>query len=148
VTSPSDIFPAARIEAESGSRGGADPAPPAVADGAALNILVVEDNIDSQVMVCELVGMLGHRVRGVDDGEQALDAMRAEDFDVLFTDVSLPGMSGIALARLALRDKPGMRVIFSTGYGKEALERLDFPARILRKPYDLQELKAALDQRA
>ena len=110
-----------------------------------LKILVVEDNLDSQLMVCELVGMLGHTVSGVSDGEQAWELMQRQDFDILFTDVSLPGMSGIALARMVLAEKPATRIIFSTGYGKEALDALGFPACILRKPYDLMELKAALD---
>ncbi|MEC5161436.1 MULTISPECIES: hybrid sensor histidine kinase/response regulator [unclassified Janthinobacterium] len=110
-----------------------------------LKILVVEDNLDSQQMVCELVGMLGHTVSGVSDGERAWELVREHDFDILFSDVSLPGMSGIELARLVLRDKPGIRVIFSTGYGKETLEGIGFEARILRKPYDLMELKAALE---
>ena len=111
-----------------------------------MKILVVEDNLDSQLMVCELVGMLGHTVSGVSDGEAAWELLNEQDFDILFTDVSLPGMSGIALARMVLRDKPGMRIIFSTGYGKESMDELGFSASVLRKPYDLTELQAALDQ--
>jgi PAS domain S-box-containing protein len=113
-----------------------------------LRVLVVEDNADSLQMVCELVGMLGHTVSGVSDGEQAWELMRNQEFDVLFTDVSLPGMSGIELARLvaASAGSRPVRIIFSTGYGKEALEHLDFPAACLRKPYDLADLQAALDE--
>ena len=111
-----------------------------------MKILVVEDNLDSQLMVCELVGMLGHTVSGVSDGEAAWELLNEQDFDILFTDVSLPGMSGIALARMVLRDKPGMRIIFSTGYGKESMDELGFSASVLRKPYDLLELQAALEQ--
>ncbi len=111
-----------------------------------LKILVVEDNLDSQLMVCELVGMLGHTVSGVSDGESAWKLLNEQDFDILFTDVSLPGMSGIALARMVLRDKPNTRIIFSTGYGKESMDELGFSASVLRKPYDLAELQAALDQ--
>lgn len=110
-----------------------------------LRILVVEDNLDSQQMVCELIGMLGHTVSGVGDGEGAWELLQAQRFDVLFTDISLPGMSGIDLARRMLAKGGGTRIIFSTGYGKEALDRLEFPASVLRKPYDLMELKAALD---
>jgi PAS domain S-box-containing protein len=110
-----------------------------------LRILVVEDNLDSQQMVCELVGMLGHTVHGVSDGESAWDLLGKQEFDILFTDVSLPGMSGITLAKKVILDKPMTRIVFSTGYGKEALDELGFNARILRKPYDLMELKAALD---
>ncbi|QGZ43012.1 PAS domain-containing protein [Pseudoduganella flava] len=118
--------------------------PPPIAQHASLRVLVVEDNQDSLQMVCELVGMLGHTVSGIGDGEQAWQLMRAQEFDVLFTDVSLPGMSGIELARRVLAEK-SVRVIFSTGYGKEALEHLEFAATCLRKPYDLDDLQAALD---
>ena len=119
---------------------------PAEASPTSLRILVVEDNLDSQLMVCELVGMLGHTVSGVSDGEAAWQLLNEQEFDILFTDVSLPGMSGIALARMVLRDKPAMRIIFSTGYGKESMDELGFTASVLRKPYDLMELQAALDQ--
>ncbi len=112
---------------------------------ASLRVLVVEDNEDSLQMVCELVGMLGHTVSGVPDGEQAWQLTHSQEFDVLFTDVSLPGMSGIELARQVAATRPAMRIIFSTGYGKEALDHLEFAAACLRKPYDLLELQAALD---
>ncbi|WP_338765502.1 PAS domain S-box protein [Massilia sp. METH4] len=112
---------------------------------ASLRVLVVEDNQDSLQMVCELVGMLGHTVSGVSDGEQAWQLMQEQDFDVLFTDVSLPGMSGIELARKVASSMP-VRIIFSTGYGKEALDHLEFEAACLRKPYDLMDLQAALDK--
>jgi PAS domain S-box-containing protein len=127
---------------------GAAAAMPAFAPGSAaraLRILVVEDNLDSQQMVCELIGMLGHHVSGVCDGEQAWALLEAERFDILFTDISLPGMSGIDLARRMLAAGQPTRIIFSTGYGKEALSQLEFPAGVLRKPYDLAELQAALD---
>ncbi|WP_295994107.1 PAS domain S-box protein [Rugamonas sp.] len=121
-------------------------AAPLAAPGTSLRILVVEDNLDSQQMVCELVGMLGHTVSGVADGETAWRLMAEQSFDILFTDVSLPGMSGITLARQVARAMPDTRIVFSTGYGKEALDQLEFKASFLRKPYDLLELKAALDQ--
>jgi PAS domain S-box-containing protein len=116
--------------------------------GASMRILVVEDNPDSQQMVCELIGMLGHTVTGVGDGEAALALLAQQEFDILFTDVSLPGISGIELARKALALGKPLRVIFSTGYGKEALNQLGFHVNTLRKPYDLAELKAALDHSA
>ncbi|CAN7177926.1 response regulator [Pseudoduganella sp. LjRoot289] len=118
---------------------------PGIARNSSLRILVVEDNLDSQQMVCELIGMLGHTVSGVCDGEQAWALLQAQRFDILFTDISLPGMSGIELARRMLAGGSQARIIFSTGYDKEALERLEFHASVLRKPYDLMELKAALD---
>jgi len=120
------------------------PPQPPIAD-TSLRVLVVEDNADSQAMVCELIGMLGHTVNGVCNGEQAWDLLQAHDVDILFTDISLPGMSGIELARRVRESGKPVRIIFSTGYGKDALEQTGLQARLLRKPYDLMDLKAALE---
>ena len=120
------------------------PPQPQIADRS-LRVLVVEDNIDSQAMVCELIGMLGHTVNGVCNGEEAWHLLQAQDVDVLFTDISLPGMSGIDLARRVRESGRAARIIFSTGYGKDAIEQAGLQATVLRKPYDLMDLKAALD---
>jgi CheY-like chemotaxis protein len=120
------------------------PPQPPIADKS-LRVLVVEDNADSQAMVCELIGMLGHTVNGVCNGEEAWDMLQAHDIDVLFTDISLPGISGIDLARRVLESGKQMRIIFSTGYGKDALDQSGLHATVLRKPYDLMDLKAALE---
>ena len=120
-----------------------EPPPDRVATG--LRILVVEDNLDALEMVCELVGMLGHTVSGVPNAERAWELLSEQDFDILFTDVNLPGLSGIDLVQRVIRDRPATRIIFSTGHGREALGQIGFKSRYLRKPYDLTELKAALD---
>lgn len=120
------------------------PPQPPIADKS-LRVLVVEDNGDSLAMVCELIGMLGHTVNGVCSGEDAWDMLQAHDVDILFTDISLPGISGIDLARRVRESGKAARIIFSTGYGKDALDHTGLQATVLRKPYDLMELKAALD---
>jgi CheY-like chemotaxis protein len=111
---------------------------------ASLRILVVEDNPDSQQMVCELIGMMGYAPSCAADGEQALQLILTQPFDILLTDVGLPGMSGIALARAALGHQPALWIVFCTGYDKEALGASGIAAGVLRKPYDLDELRAAL----
>ncbi|MFT2543440.1 response regulator, partial [Escherichia coli] len=60
---------------------------------------------------------LGHQARGVISAEDAQQALGEQSFDVLFTDVNLPGMSGVDLARSALERFPEMAVIFASGYG-------------------------------
>jgi CheY-like chemotaxis protein len=109
-----------------------------------LRILVVEDNKDAQKMVCELLMMLGHRVQGVSDAEAALEALAAARFDVLFTDVNLPGMSGVELARKAASEMPGLKIIFSSGYGAIASHDFGFRAASLPKPYSLEKLQQVL----
>lgn len=109
-----------------------------------LRILVVEDDMDSQVAVCELMGMLGHKVKGVGSAEAALDLLETNNFDVLFTDVSLPGMAGTELAKKALTDQPLLKVIIASGYGLSLGNVRDIPATILPKPFDLSRLRQAL----
>jgi len=110
-----------------------------------LRILVVEDNVDSQYLVCEMLRAFGHHADGVGHPDDALSHLAASRYDVLFTDVSLPGMSGVELARKALGDAPAMQVIFASGYGDTLLRHVEFPYLSLQKPYELDQLQAALD---
>jgi CheY-like chemotaxis protein len=112
--------------------------------GAALRILVVEDNLDSQYLVCEMLKAFGHEAEGVAHPTDALALLAAHRYDVLFSDVSLPGMSGVELARKAVGDQPGLKVIFASGYGDTLLRHLDFPYLSLQKPYELDQLQQAL----
>lgn len=110
-----------------------------------LRILVVEDNVDSQYLVCEMLRAFGHHADGVGHPDDALSLLAASRYDVLFTDVSLPGMSGVELARKAIGDAPAMQVIFASGYGDSLLRHVEFPYLSLQKPYELDQLQAALD---
>lgn len=124
----------------------AQPAPAEVADAnGPLRILVVEDNLDSQYLVCEMLRAFGHEADGVGHPDDALARLAANRYDVLFTDVSLPGMSGVDLARRAVADTPAMQVIFASGYGDTLLRHVEFPYLSLQKPYELDQLQQALD---
>ncbi|SDD10271.1 PAS fold-containing protein [Massilia sp. PDC64] len=118
---------------------------PAEATGP-LRILVVEDNVDSQYLVCEMLRAFGHEADGVGHPNDALARLAAGQYDVLFTDVSLPGMSGVDLARQAVTQAPSMRVIFASGYGDTLLRHVEFPYLSLQKPYELDQLQQALDK--
>jgi CheY-like chemotaxis protein len=122
-------------------------APPAARS---LRMLVVEDNLDAQYLVCEMLRAIGHEVDAVAAAEDALrkleGAQSAAPFDVLFTDVSLPGMSGVELARQAVARWPGLQVIFASGYSGTLTQQLDFAAEAIQKPYDIEQLQAILDR--
>jgi CheY-like chemotaxis protein len=115
-----------------------------------LRILVVEDNVDSQYLVCEMLRAFGHEADGVGHPNDALDLLAKNIYDVLFTDVSLPGMSGVELARKVVAEPragvPAPRVIFASGYGDTLLRHVEFPYLSLQKPYELDQLQAALDK--
>ncbi|MBZ2207431.1 response regulator [Massilia sp. R798] len=121
--------------------------PEAAAPGApgGLRVLVVEDNLDSQYLVCEMLKAFGHHADGVGDAEAALGMLGAAGYDVLFSDVSLPGMSGVELARQGLVMQPSMQVIFASGYGDSLLRHLPFPFMSLQKPYEMEQLQGTLD---
>ncbi|MDB5758797.1 MAG: hypothetical protein JWM30_2086, partial [Burkholderia sp.] len=119
-------------------------AQPMPSDDDLLRILVVEDNEDSRILVCELLNTLGHTVTGVGSAEEALDALKQDGYDTLFTDVSLPGMSGVELARKAAAMAPGIAIVFASGYGASISAHLDIPSRSLAKPYDIHQLRAVL----
>jgi len=116
------------------------------ADLGTLNVLVVEDNLDSQYLVCEMLKAFGYEADGVAHPDDALARLAAGRYHVLFTDVSLPGMSGVELAREAMRLYPHLKVIFASGYGDMLLKHLDFPYQSLQKPYELDQLQNALNQ--
>jgi len=117
---------------------------PPVCASAGLRVLVVEDNLDSQYLVCEMLKAFGHEADGVGHAEGALEKLAGASYDVLFSDVSLPGISGVELARQALRSAPAMHVIFASGYGEALLRHVEFPYQSLQKPYEIEQLQAAL----
>ena len=121
-------------------------APAAAPIDRALRLLVVEDNADARYLVCETLRALGHEVESAASGEEALPQLEKQSFDILFTDVSLPGMSGVDLARRALQQTPGLELLFASGYGDELTRHLEFPAKSLQKPYDIEQLQSVLDE--
>ena len=125
----------------------AEAAPPAASERV-LRLLVVEDNADARYLVCETLRALGHEVEAAASGEDALPLLDQQSFDILFTDVSLPGMSGVDLARRAKRELPGLHLLFASGYGDELTRHLEFPARSLQKPYDIEQLQRVLAELA
>jgi PAS domain S-box-containing protein len=108
-------------------------------------VLVVEDNPDTLDTTCALVDLFGHAVRGVLSAEDALPLLAPGAFDVLVTDLRLPGMGGLALARAARAALPDLRVIFASGAaGLGEAEMAQLQARFLSKPFDAEALRQLL----
>ena len=132
-------------------------APPQTMAGpaGAEQILVVEDDDLVRAHVTGLLTSLGYRVTAVEDGQKGLDALKQGDFDLLFTDVVMPGgMGGRQLADAAKILKPDLPVLFTSGYTENAIVhhgKLDPGVNLLQKPYRRQDLaekvRGALDER-
>lgn len=108
-----------------------------------LRTLFVEDNQELREQITDLFEEEGLSVVSCASAEEALQLYAAGGFDLVVTDVSLPRMSGVDLARAILRSVPHAWVVFASGYamGNE-LSSFGPNVRALRKPFELEELKA------
>lgn len=112
---------------------------------AAWRVLVVDD----EPGLCELASLwlesLGCEVVTADSAAQALEQLRLAPFDVLFSDVVMPGsMDGVDLAREAQRCWPHLKLILATGYSWRDIGALDFSVELLNKPYRKADLARVL----
>ncbi len=106
--------------------------------------LVVDDQADVLDMAVELFRSLGYETLSANNGAEALAILqRTPDMAVLFSDVVMPGMSGLELARAARLRAPGLRIILASGYASAALKARDPGAEeftILTKPYSVAQI--------
>ena len=111
-------------------------------------VLVVEDDENVRSYTVEVLRELGYRVLEASDGPGALRLLQAPDSqaDLLFTDVVLPGgLNGEQLALQARDRRPGLKVLFTTGYARNAIAhqgRLEPGVQLITKPFTYAELAA------
>lgn len=102
-------------------------------------ILVVEDHDDLRAFSVAVLADLGYHVLSAASGREAINLVKGERIDLLFTDVVLPeGMNGRRVADEALSIQPGLKVLFTTGYTANAIVhngRLDPGVQLLSKPF-------------
>ena len=121
-----------------------------------MTVLVVEDEAGVRLFVTEALAELGYDVLAADGAGGALQCLAEHpEISILLTDVVMPNVDGRELAEQALRLRPSLRVIFMTGYTRNAVVHngvLDRDVRLLTKPFsvaDLEvELNAVVDRRA
>jgi signal transduction histidine kinase len=108
-------------------------------------ILLVDDNEEVGAFAETLLVELGHSVTRARTGSEALELAQAGGFDAVFTDVVMPGMSGLELAEALGPVLPGVPVVLTTGYSDE-LSRAGAVGRpVVFKPYRLETLSGVLD---
>lgn len=113
---------------------------------AAGSVLVVEDNTEVADIATALLNELGYQVTRVASAQTAIDVLRTgETFDLVFSDVVMPGgMNGVELAQRIREDYPNLPVVLTTGYYNAVDKPLPRGVPVLRKPYDIAELKKSL----
>jgi len=109
-------------------------------------ILLVEDNAEVRAYSAAVLAELGYRVLEAADADAALAILGSgAPVDLLFTDVVLPGRSGRDLAASAAELRPGLKVLFTTGYSRNAIVhhgRLDGGVQLISKPFTFDQLAA------
>lgn len=108
-------------------------------------VLLVDDDDDVRVAAAAIVEELGYSVTAVDRAAEALKLIRQEPFDLLITDVMMPIMNGVELSREVKALRPGLPVLFATGYAdiEEFGAELD-GSSLVRKPFRMAELASRI----
>jgi len=106
-------------------------------------ILLAEDDEDMRRFLVRALENAGYQVVSFDNGRSAYDRLREEPFHLLLTDIVMPEMDGIELARKASELDPDLKIMFITGFAAVALNpdnHAPRDAKILSKPFHLRDL--------
>jgi PAS domain S-box-containing protein len=108
------------------------------------SILVVDDDGASREATSELLASMGYQVKQAASAEDAMQMLASAQPDVLLTDIALPGMSGIELARAARERHASIRIVFASGSEAPSPAELGFSSASLRKPFTAEQLHALI----
>lgn len=113
-------------------------------------ILVAEDEPNMRATTVETLREAGYTVLHAPSGPAALDLLKnAEKVSLLFTDVVMPGMSGRELADVAIALCPGLKILYTTGYTRNAIVhggKLDAGVELIQKPFTADQLTRKIRQ--
>ena len=112
-------------------------------------ILLAEDDNDMRRFLVKALEKAGYDVSDFDNGASAYERPREEPFSLLLTDIVMPEMDGIELARRATELDPDLKVMFITGFAAVALNpdsKAPKDAKILSKPFHLRDLVSEVDR--
>ncbi|WP_332855213.1 hybrid sensor histidine kinase/response regulator [Duganella sp. S19_KUP01_CR8] len=107
-------------------------------------VLLIEDDADALQVTVDSLEMLGCDVCAIASAEAAMPLLETRTFDVLLTDIHLPGMDGLALAHRLRRQQPDLRLVFASGDSRVGGEVRQLGGSFLCKPFTLAALRTAL----
>ena len=112
-------------------------------------IILAEDDDDMRRFLVKALEKAGHTVTPFAEGLSAFEEIKQKSFDLLLTDIVMPQMDGIELARRAAELDPSLKIMFITGFAAVALHpdsKAPKDAKVLSKPFHLRDLVAEVDR--
>lgn len=112
-------------------------------------ILLAEDDDDMRRFLVRALERAGHDVTSFAEGASAYEEVKQASFDLLLTDIVMPEMDGIELARRAAELDPSLKIMFITGFAAVALNpdsRAPKDAKVLSKPFHLKDLVSEVER--
>lgn len=112
-------------------------------------ILLAEDDDSLRSFLTQSLSRAGHDVSGHGDGDSAWEELQRGSFDLLLTDIVMPGLDGIELARRGAEVDPAMKIVFITGFAAVALSaqsQAPKDAKVLSKPFHLKDLVVEIER--
>ena len=112
-------------------------------------ILLAEDDDSLRAFLVSSLSRAGHDVQAFGDGDSAWEALERAAFDLLLTDIVMPGLDGIELARRGAEVDPAMKIVFITGFAAVALSaqsQAPKDAKVLSKPFHLKDLVVEIER--
>ena len=111
-------------------------------------ILLAEDDEAMRAFLARALEKAGYEVVSYNNGADALDRLKQEPFTLLLTDIVMPRMDGIELARRASSLDPDIKIMFITGFAAVTLNSETQPkdSRVLSKPFHLRDLVREVDK--
>jgi two-component system NtrC family sensor kinase len=111
-----------------------------------MSVLVVEDNAEIGKFAADALAGLGYRTTLVGNATHALEELTSDAgrFDVVFSDVVMPGMTGIELAQEIRRRHHDLPVVLTSGYSHVLSQNGTFGFELLQKPYSIEQLARVL----
>lgn len=113
------------------------------------HILLAEDDEALRRFLAQALVKAGHVVADFSDGDSAHDCLKSHRFDLLVTDIVMPGMDGIELAKRAAEADSSLKIMFITGFAAVALHpssEAPKQAKVLSKPFHLREIVAEVER--
>jgi two-component system, cell cycle response regulator CpdR len=118
-------------------------------DAKMARIILAEDDDDLRRFLVKALEKAGHSVTSFGEGASAFEEIKQETFDLLLTDIVMPEMDGIELARRAAELDPALKIMFITGFAAVALNpdsQAPKDAKVLSKPFHLRDLVSEVNR--